>query len=167
MRPVTSCVVRVGSQEQQEKHQDLVWSLQPIFGLLRVVGIDLDVSSSRWTWRRCSFLVFSWCVLVFTLAANIVDHCWKSNGEERRTTRFWVELVRRNTTILSSLLTPSLLVVVTLLRWKPLWEKVHRMEQLMNLSVALLWRLRRIAMAATALVIFCVALVKNPIKSNH
>ena len=155
MGPGRSSIVQI----QSEYQHDLQWSFQPIFNLMQILGIDLNVSQSRSKLRRLFFHILALLILIYNLTAIFIKHFTAKNSEAPNTTRFWVEFIRKNCTTISSVLMPMILVVATKSKWKPLWKKVHKMEHLMNLT-NFLWHLRKIAIGTSAIVVFFVFLVK-------
>ena len=149
-----------------EYQRDLVWSFQPIFYLMRVLGIDLQTSQSNSKCRRFGFLTLATLMLIYNLVTVLVKHFMQKITEVPNTTKFWVELLRKQSTLTSSILMPVTLVVTTILKWKSLWQQVHEMEHLVNFA-NFLWHLRKIAIGTSTIVIFFIFLVKLTSLNHH
>ena len=151
----SAVVQTIGCRNQR----DLLWSLRPIFYSLRLVGIDLDVLQPHSILRRYAFIAGSVLMLIGVTTANVVVDHLKRNVEQPKSTRFWVEQVRKATTTFSNLLLPLILVLVNLYKWKPLWSKAQSIEHFMTIPGTSLWHLRKLAISTTAMVIGFLLLV--------
>jgi len=147
-------------QTPNDYQRDLLWSFEPIFCLLRVLGIDLSVSQSQSKYRRIGFLTLAIVMWICNLTAISIQHLTRANLEAPNTTRFWVEILRKNCTTVSSILMPVTLLTIIICRWRPLWKKAYKMGYLVNLS-SFLSQLRKVALATSAIVVFFIFLV-NP-----
>merc|ERR1712071_62019 len=113
------------------------------------------------------FLVVALLVLMLNLTANGCQYYTMTIDEERNTIRFWVKLVKQNTTIITNVLMASILVAVISVKWRPFWTKEHRMEQFMSLPAALLHQLRKMAVATSATVVFFIILDIGILSYQH
>ena len=127
--------------------RDLIWSLQPINWLARIIGIELNVTEKRSTIHR--FIFFTFGMLNLLLAGTWL--CYEvscSIGTEDGNRAKW-KLVLTNT---FQLAVPVVFFARILFRWKPVWKQAERMEEKLNYLSTFYHRLRRVSIALVTLI---------------
>ena len=157
MAPARSNIVAISSEYQR----DLVWSFQPIFYLMRILGIDLNWSQSPTKFRRYGFLAVALFMLAYTVTANSFQFYMNDISRHPISTIFRVELLRKEVTGISNILFLIIVICKSLLNWKPLWQKVQKMENRLNYKANSLWQLRKVVIVTSAIVIIYILLVKS------
>ena len=128
-----------------ERH-DLLWSLQPIANVIRLVGIDLDPGKSATKCRRCAFFVLGLSVLIFVGFTSSMHFIQGSSSKEKQGTFFYCwELLKEGTYLVSGILFPLAFFLAAFLKWATLWEKVEDMEQSVAFHKTFASRLRKVS----------------------
>lgn len=149
MGQARSSIVQIPSEYQR----DLLWSFQPIFYLMRILGIDLDVSEPHSKFRRLVFITIAVLMLAYSITSNSFWHHQLEIAETEGTTTYWVAFLRELTITISGILIPSILVAVTIFRWNPVWKKLHKIENSVNFQKSLLMKMRRTVACTCTMVI--------------
>ena len=156
MRPARSSIVQIPTECQH----DLMWSFQPVFYLMQILGIDLNVSQQlRSKLQRRGFLTLKIFMLVYSMAANLVRYL-RIVTEDRKKILFWVNVLHQNTTAWTSFFIASMFVTKHIFKWKPLWIKVQKMERFMNFT-SFVCQLRKSIMSTSAVGISFFLVVKT------
>jgi len=153
MRPVRSSIVQIPSEYQH----DLLWSLKPIIYLMRILGIDLKVSQTQLAFRRLGLVALEISILIYSVAANCLIYMRDITKDQQRIL-FWSRAVHKNVAIVTNILISSALVAKHLTKWKPLWEKMKKMERFVYLA-DFLHQLRKIVISTSVIPVFFVLLV--------
>ena len=156
MEPSRSSVVQIPSDCQH----DLLWSFQPIFYSMQILGINLNISQSSSKFRRFGFLTLATFILTYNTTANVMKYYMHKSVQAPETTQFWVETLKNKSTMISSIMMPLIFVVTAMFKWKELWKKLRKMEQSMNFT-NFTHQLRKIVMCTSSMVIFFIILVNH------
>ena len=148
-------------QIQSEYQRDLLCSFQPIFFLMRFLGIELNVSQSYSKFRRFGFLTLAILMLIYNVIATYLHYKLYEVSGNRGTASYWVALVKQCTLTASGILIPLILFAITIFKWKPLWKKVHEMEHFLNFQSNPLLQLRKTAICTSIMVIGYIITVIN------
>jgi len=126
---IISEVPRVSSEYPE---RNLVWSLRPIFLVMRIFGTDLDVIRRRTVYRRCAFLVLAVFILSFIsyfhwefTYPKLMTPLNQSTGVNNQ-----LEYILYNTSHIFFYIALMVAQLVTVqLNWGNLWKKMQEMDQ--------------------------------------
>ena len=126
---IISEVPRVSSEYLE---RNLVWSLRPIFLVMRIFGTDLDVIRRRTVYRRCAFLVLAVFILSFIsyfhwkfTYPKLMTQLNQSTGVKNQLgyTLYSTSLIFFDIALMVAQL------VTVQLNWGNLWKKMQEMDQ--------------------------------------
>ena len=132
-----------------ENQRDLVWSLQPILQSIRVFGIELNVSVERSNFRRYASTV--WAVIIFSsmessLYRDINHHpnlfASGNHSIKFNSTRAWLDILLKYEWVLWDIFFPLIIFWTYAVKWKALWKKATKLQELMNYEISFHQQLR-------------------------
>ena len=107
---------------------NLAWSFRPIVYSMRIIGIDLDVSTKSWPkFRRWVFLLFGLGMLIFSgyysiaVTSKIINETLASDSP--------LKPVRLTIVTLRDILFPVAVFTNVVFKWPTLWKKMQEMER--------------------------------------
>ena len=134
---IISEVPRVSSEYPE---RNLVWSLRPIFLVMRIFGTDLDVIRRRTVYRRCAFLVLAVFILSLTTYLelsifsneNQLKRVYQSIGVGNQFQEVSSTVAAKFFFLTTAFFVIALMLaqlVTVQLNWGNLWKKMQQMDQ--------------------------------------
>ena len=147
-------------------HQhNLVWSFQPIFYSIRVLGVDLDVTQPRSKLRRYGFVMFQLSLMALVLSSALIHYFTWDRERSQSPASAWCGLLRHGARLMSTILFQLVFFSMTSLQWKKFWKEIEKMEQSVAFQPFFPHSLRRVIIFASAfiftLVKYCLHLIHS------
>ena len=136
-----------------EYQKDLLWSLRPIIYSMQMMGIDLNLSTTRTKFRQCGFIVLGLAIQIDILVSIFIFKGERKIPIDFKSTIGWLEFLEEYLYSVWNVLFPLVLFeMMTLIKWKSLWKTMMELEQFMNFRVTFYSQLRKV----------CIILVCRP-----
>ena len=158
-------IVNYVAETSGENQHDLVWSLQPILQSIRVFGIELNVSVKRSNFRRYALTV--WAVIIFISMESSLYNELTNNDQNLfasdnhsikcGSTRAWLDLLMMYEWVLWGIFFPLIIFWTYAMKWKALWKKATKLQELMNYEISFHQQLRLYTLTITVVSITAVS----------
>ena len=140
-------IIEVSSENQQQ----LVSNLRPLLHLMKIFGIDLDLSQPYSTCRRYGFVILSILAYAFVVWFNYTD---MFDPELSHTSaKYWITFIVIRTWFIWNYLFPLVMAYMATFNWKNLWLAIEHLERYVNYPTSSLRQLRRVSIGLIALAI--------------
>ena len=115
----------------RDKRYSLDWSLKPIFCLMRVFGIDLNVAPQPSVYRRCGFIAYGLFIFACMQSSHLSRPSFQTDDQptDLRSTKVWLDILTRYAWALWYLIFPlAMMEMVTLLKWKAVCNRARKLS---------------------------------------
>ena len=128
-----------------EYQKDLLWSLRPIIYSMQMMGIDLNLSTTRSKFRQFGFIVLGLAIQIYILVSVFVFKGERITPKEFKSTIRWLEFLEVYVYSVWNVLFPLVVFeMMTLIKWKSLWKTMMALEQFMNFQATFYRQLRKV-----------------------
>lgn len=146
----------VAETRDETPKYDLLWSLQPVFNGLRILGFDLDVNRPGSVHRRRAFLGLKMLV-VFVTGESSVALILQGFRDINKGSPIYFSVFLLLMAFLSISFTITLLGAVQF-KWSALWDKVREVERSTTFTADFY---KLMGKAATPSILFLISLVST------
>ena len=157
----------VGNSSGNPSH-DLIWSLQPIFRALQVLGIELELNQPHSSCHRRVSLALKMSIffLMGSIACFILINLDEiiliaGNG------KYHMAINVSSITILNTSFTAAILAAAHW-KWGTLWKKLQKVAQITQFTANIRKKMRLVIMASIigAILLVCINLINSKFKFN-
>ena len=132
-------------------------SFWPVFRVMQIYGFDLDMSLNRSRFRRYAFMVWAVIAFAFTEMALVSDYYYPlylykmdGNSTNLNSSRGWFNTIVSVKWMAWDAIFPIVMCTTIALKWPKLWEKMTKMQSLMNYKSTLPRQMHLFVLISTA-----------------